>query len=156
PNHDLLRLAEAAAGRAASFIRTVERPRDPAAWARKGISDFVTSVDREAERLITETLVSGAPGSKVRGEELSPDATDADLMWVVDPLDGTTNYLHDYQPYAVSIAAVERGVLVAGVVIDIGRDIRYCAVAGQGAWRGDQRLSVSSISEPGVALIGTG
>src|SRR6185295_5503790 len=62
----------------------------------------------------------------------------------------------DYQPYGVSIAAVHHGALVAGVVIDIGRGIVYRAAAGQGAWRGDQRLRVSNLTSPAVALVGTG
>ncbi len=107
PNHDLLELAATAADRAARYIRSVPRPRDPDGWQRKGFSDFVTEVDREAERLVTETLLSGAPESVIQGEELSPDQDQsADLLWIVDPLDGTTNYLHGYPAYAVSIAAM--------------------------------------------------
>jgi myo-inositol-1(or 4)-monophosphatase len=155
-NRDLLAIAVSAARRAAGFIRETERPRDPADWQRKGPSDFVTMIDRESERLITEYLLREAPGSHVRGEELSPDDAGEDLVWVVDPLDGTTNYLHGYPAYAVSIAAVSRGVLRAGVVVDIAHDVTYRAAAGEGAWQGDTKLQVSAVQDPAAALLGTG
>jgi myo-inositol-1(or 4)-monophosphatase len=90
------------------------------------------------------------------GEELSPETSNADLLWVVDPLDGTTNYLHGYPAYAVSIAAVVEGRLAAGVVVDVERDREFHALAGGGAWCGERRLEVSQVGEPTFALIGTG
>ncbi len=153
---DLLCLATAAAQRGAEHVRSAERPADPAAWSLKGVSDFVTQVDRDAEALIADVLLDGAPGSVVLGEELSPDAAAADLVWVVDPLDGTTNYLHQYPAYGVSVAAVSGGVLAAGVVVDVDRRITYHATAGGGAWQGETRLEVSRVSDPAHALIGTG
>ena len=122
---DLLRLATAAAERGAAYVRSVERPADPAAWSLKGVSDFVTQVDRDTEALIANALLEGAPGSVVLGEELSPNAAAAaaDLVWVVDPLDGTTNYLHQYPSYGVSVAAVSGGELAAGVVVAVDRCI---------------------------------
>jgi myo-inositol-1(or 4)-monophosphatase len=155
-HQDLLHLATAAARRAAEFIRTVERPTDPTDWGLKGVSDFVTRVDRDSEALIGETLLAGAPEATVLGEELSPDAGSSGLVWVVDPLDGTTNYLHEYPAYAVSIAAMVDGALAAGVVLDVTRDLLYHASAGGGAWCGERRLHVSRVTEPALALIGTG
>ncbi len=155
-HRNLVDLAEAAARRGAERIRTHPRPH-PAEWGVKGQSDFVTAVDRAAERAIVETLVDGAPGSVVMGEELSPEATGSTaLVWIVDPLDGTTNYLHGYPTYAVSVAARVHGQLVAGVVLDVDRGLLYRAEAGAGAWCGDQRLSVSPVRDPKLALIGTG
>jgi myo-inositol-1(or 4)-monophosphatase len=90
------------------------------------------------------------------GEELSPEDVQADLVWVVDPLDGTTNYLHGYPQYAVSIAAVASGSLAAGVVADIDRNTTYHAEAGGGSWCGERRLAVSTIVDPALSLIGTG
>jgi len=149
-------LARSAAERAARYIRQVPRPNDPRLWDKKGQHDFVTSVDREAERLITEALTEGEPGSVVLGEELNPEAASGDLVWVVDPLDGTTNYLHGYPQYAVSIGAVVHGELAVGVVADIARDLTYHGITGGGAWCGDRKLQVSTIHEPALALIGTG
>lgn len=154
-NHDLLDLALTAARRAAGYIRAAAPP-DPGTWDRKAKSDFVTAIDRGAERLIAETLSAGSPNSTIIGEELSPAPAGADLAWVVDPLDGTTNFLHRYPAYAVSIAAVRDAAPVAGVVLDVSRDLAYTAVAGHGAWCGADRLRVSSVSDPTLALLGTG
>lgn len=157
----LVDLAERAAHRAAGFIRSAHRP-DAAAWDRKGRNDFATEVDREAERLIAETLLGGTPGSVIVGEELTPTGGRADgqtngsVTWVVDPLDGTTNFLHNYPAYAVSIAATVDGQLVAGIVVDIVRDLTYGAVAGEGASCNGRPIHVSNIGEPALALIGTG
>jgi myo-inositol-1(or 4)-monophosphatase len=153
---DLVRLAQVAAERAAGYVRGVERPANPASWTRKAVNDFVTHVDREAERLVSETLLAGEPGSVVMGEELSPTRQAAGLLWVVDPLDGTTNYLHGYPQYAVSVGAVIDGVLAAGAVADVVRQVTYTGTRGGGAWCGGTRLSVSASTTPAAALIGTG
>jgi myo-inositol-1(or 4)-monophosphatase len=154
---DLLDLAITAAEAAAGHIRSVERPAGPAAWTLKGRHDFVTDVDRAAEQIIADILLAGEPGSCILGEELSPDAAEGDgLLWVVDPLDGTTNFLHGLPWYAVSIAAAVDGVLEAGVVINVPAAERFEARRGGGAWRGRQRLTVSAIDDPAFALIGTG
>ncbi|MBI3081958.1 MAG: inositol monophosphatase, partial [Gemmatimonadetes bacterium] len=130
----------------------------------KGLLDYVTEVDRASEQLIAEALTRAVPGSEVLGEELSPQRArraqsptlPSQLLWVVDPLDGTTNYLHGYPQYAVSIAALVDGQLVAGVVLDVERNLVYHATAGGGAWCDGERLAVSGVTEPSLSLIGTG
>jgi myo-inositol-1(or 4)-monophosphatase len=156
-SNDLLRLGTAAARAGAEFLRTVPRPAREA-WETKGTNDFVTEVDRRAEEIIAAVLLAGEPGATVVGEELAPDPDRArrGLAWVVDPLDGTTNFLHDYPQWGVSLAGAVDGVLQAGVVFDVPRDLCYVAARGHGAWLGDRRLAVSAVGEPGVALIGTG
>ncbi len=155
---DLLSAAQSAAQRAAGYIRSVEHPPSPASWDLKGASDFVTQVDRDAEAIITETLLARFPESTVVGEELAPalGRIGSGLSWIVDPLDGTTNFLHRYPAYAVSIAALADGHLAAGVVVDVCRDRVYTATQGGGAWCGENRLRASEITEPKHALIGTG
>jgi myo-inositol-1(or 4)-monophosphatase len=153
---DLVRLATTAAARAAEFLRAVERPRDPAGWTRKGRNDFVTECDSQAERLISQLLLQETPGSTLRGEELSPTAEAGGLVWIVDPIDGTTNFLHGFPVYAVSIAAQVDGVLEAGVVLHVEPNDLYYAWKGGGAWRAERRLEVSPIAEPAHALVGTG
>lgn len=153
---DLLHLCRAAAERAAAYLRGVERPADPARWTLKGSRDFVTEVDRTAEGIVAEVLLAAEPGSRIVGEELSPELTTEGLVWVVDPLDGTTNFLHDFPSYAVSVAATVDGVIEAGVVIQVPRHEVYSASRGAGAWQGERRLAVSTIEDPGFALIGTG
>ena len=153
---DLLHLARLAADRAGGYLRSVERPADPSAWTVKGGRDFVTEVDRNAERVITDVLLAAEPGSRIVGEELNPAVVREGLVWIVDPLDGTTNFLHDFPSYAVSIAAAVDGELLAGVVLHVPRQECYTAARGAGAWQGERRLSVSSITDPAYALIGTG
>jgi myo-inositol-1(or 4)-monophosphatase len=153
---DLLHLARAAAARAGSYLRSVERPADPSRWTFKGSRDFVTEVDRTAEQMIAETLLAAMPGGRMIGEELRPEIVTDGLVWIVDPLDGTTNFLHDFPSYAVSIAAAVDGVLQAGVVLQVPRNEMYHAWRDGGAWQGERRLAVSAIEDPAFALIGTG
>ncbi|MGZ8392051.1 MAG: inositol monophosphatase family protein [Gemmatimonadales bacterium] len=153
---DLLHLARTAAARAGTYLRSVQRPADPTGWTLKGRRDFVTEVDRTAEQVIADILLAGEPGGRVVGEELSPTIQTDGLVWVVDPLDGTTNFLHGFPSYAVSIAGALDGVLQAAVVLQVPRDETYSASRGGGAWLGDRRLAVSAIAEPEFALIGTG
>jgi myo-inositol-1(or 4)-monophosphatase len=153
---DLLHLARTAADQAGSYLRKVERPSNPAGWTLKGSRDFVTEVDRTAERMIADTLLAGEPGSKMVGEEFSPALTTEGLVWIVDPLDGTTNFLHGFPSYAVSIAAAVDGELEAGVVLHVPGNQTFSASRGGGAWMDEQRIKVSTIGEPEFALIGTG
>jgi myo-inositol-1(or 4)-monophosphatase len=155
PHLDLLHIATQAAGRAGEYLQSIPRP-DSTSWIRKGRANFVTEVDRTAEQLIRQVLLDGVPGSTVVGEELSPEVVTRGLVWIVDPLDGTTNFLHGVPGYAVSIAAAVDGVLEIGVVLELPSGRLFRASQGGGAWLGDQRLRVSSIDEPADALIGTG
>lgn len=152
----LVEVARRAALAAATEIRGRERPKSTAWSLKDGPSDFATEVDRAAERLIGDVLLEAFPDSTVMGEELSPEVVGSGLLWVVDPLDGTVNYLHDYPAYAVSIAALVDGALSAGVVVDVDRERVYHATAGGGAWCGERRLRVSTVRAPAHALIGTG
>jgi myo-inositol-1(or 4)-monophosphatase len=139
-------------------LRTAPRPATQA-WTEKGQHDFATEVDRAAEGLIADILTRGEPESVIVGEELSPQRAltgGADIVWIVDPLDGTTNFLHGYPQYAVSIGCMVEGKLAAGVIHDVNRTSTYRATRGGGAFEGDTRLSVSPIAEPRLALIGTG
>jgi myo-inositol-1(or 4)-monophosphatase len=153
---DLLHLARAAAQRAAGYLGSVERPADPTAWALKGSRDFVTEVDRRAEQLVSEILLAAEPGSRIVGEELHPELVTNGLVWIVDPLDGTTNFLHDFPSYAVSVAAAVDGTLEAAAIVNVPTGDTYTASRGGGAWHGDRRLAVSAIKDPAFALIGTG
>jgi len=162
-NHDLelLTIAQRAGERAAAYIRSVTGTlgapvRGGVAALDKGRHDWVTEVDRESERLIAEVLHAATPGSHLMGEEGSPGFRQEGLVWIVDPLDGTTNFVHGYPQYAVSIAAARDGVLEAAVVVDITRECCYGAVRGRGAWCAGTRLQVSPTAEPGRALLGTG
>ncbi len=152
----LARLAERATARAGAYLAGAPRP-DPSAWDAKGHHDFVTALDRGAEERITETLLRAEPSSRVMGEEFTPDNTDTrGLVWVVDPLDGTANFLHGHPSWAVSIGAAIDGVLVAGSIFHVPGRRRYTAWTGGGAWAGETPLRVSAITTPSLAMIGTG
>ncbi len=153
---DLLSAATAAAERAAAYLRSARRPDGPAAWTVKDQRDFVTEVDRTSETLITEVLRERTPVGRVVGEELSPELVRDGLVWIVDPLDGTTNFLHGIPAWAVSVAAAVDGVLEAGVVFDVPHGERFDAMRGRGAHLGERPLRVSTIETPEYAVIGTG
>ncbi len=155
---DLVDVARQAAAAAAAQLRRYP-PAGALDWVEKGRHDFVTDAVRRAEALISEALTRAVPGSTVVGEELSPNAARTGaVVWIVDPLDGTTNFLHGYPQYAVSIGALVDGVLRIGVIHDVVRDVDYWGASGLGAWEGagERRLRVSGLTEPRHALVGTG
>jgi myo-inositol-1(or 4)-monophosphatase len=146
-----------AAREAAAFVVEQSQRLPELDWQPKSRVDFVSAVDTGAEERIRAVLATRFAGATIIGEELSPDETRMDgVVFVVDPLDGTTNFLHGLQQYAVSIACVVDGVPQAGVVHDIPRDVQYFARRGAGAYRENVRLAVSRIDTPPRALIGTG
>jgi len=154
--NNLVAVATEAARRAAAMIRAAPMP-NLSDWTQKTRHDFVTTVDRDAERLIADALTNAVPGSEVIGEELTPGVrSDAQLVWIVDPLDGTTNFLHGYPQYAVSIAAVREQQLVAGVVHDVAHDHVFTATHGGGARLDGRPIQVSHVADPERALVGTG
>jgi len=155
---ELLDVAIEAASRAAGIVESSAGDRSALVWKEKGESDFVTDVDTRAESAIVAAIRSGSPDARIVGEELSPDGiTDgAGVTFVVDPLDGTTNFLHGYPEYAISIAVMRDRELVAGVVRNLTRDETFTATRGGGAYLNGQRISVSPQTEPYRALIGTG
>lgn len=153
----LARTVRAAAVGAGEIIRSAAATSSSLVWEHKGAADFVSEVDRNAEQHILSVLGKEFPGAIVIGEEFSPEAVSAGgLAFIIDPLDGTTNFLHGFPSYAVSIAAALDSVLQAGVVLHVPRNEIYSAFRGGGAWLGEQRLNVSSIADPEFALIGTG
>ncbi|MBS0384993.1 MAG: inositol monophosphatase [Proteobacteria bacterium] len=125
--------------------------------SRKGPSDFVSSADLKAEKTLFEELSKGRPGYGFLMEERGAvEGTDKSHRWIVDPLDGTTNFLHGIPHFAISIGLEREGVLVAGVIYNIARDELFWAEKGAGAYLNDRRLRVAGRSEMRDALIGTG
>lgn len=122
----------------------------------KGEIDLVTSVDRESERLILETLKRAFPGYAVLAEESSPAWKDREWCWVIDPLDGTTNYSKGFPFFCVSIALARRGVAVAGAVYNPVLDEMFTAVRGGGAFLNGKRIRVSAVSKLDEAFLSTG
>ena len=123
----------------------------------KGPADFVTKADREAERIIKEELRGARPSYGWVGEETGvEEGEDPTRRWIVDPLDGTTNFLHGLPHWAVSIALEHKGEIVAGVVFDAAKDELYFAEKGLGAYMNETRLRVSGRRNMMEAIFATG
>ena len=123
----------------------------------KGPGDFVSSADRKAEQTIFEELSKARPGYGFLMEERGEvEGADKSHRWLVDPLDGTTNFLHGLPFFAVSIGLEREGQLVAGLVYNPATDDMYVAEKGQGAWHNNRRLRVAARRDLSEALIGTG
>ena len=153
----LLATCVAAAARAAEIIQRGAAARYSLTWELKSPTDFVSDVDRDSERAIAEVVAQRHPGARLLGEELSPSMAERDgIVFIADPLDGTTNFLHGFPSYAVSIAALLDGELAAGVVLNAANGELFTATAGGGARRNGEPISASSIADPSRALIGTG
>ncbi len=171
PEHrELLAIARRAAEAAVAVIRAAAPRARSIDWRNKAPADFVSEVDVEAEARILEVVVKELPEARVLAEEsaveIDTTALRKGLALVVDPLDGTTNFLHGYPEYAVSIAVLRDGAPVAAVVVNVPRDEWFTATKGAGTFaaRGSVgaaagaalRCAVSTITDPRRALIGTG
>ena len=121
----------------------------------KGHADFVSEVDQQAELEIIHTIKEAYPEHAINAEESGKSAGN-EFEWIIDPLDGTTNFLHGIPQYAVSIAMREKGVLKVAVVFDPLKDELFTAVKGEGALLNDRRIRVSGTNDMGYALLATG
>jgi len=147
----------AAAARGAEAVRAGEAERERLVWESKSRFDFVSDVDRASEAAIAETVRQRHPEATLLAEEGSPDVqATSGLVFVADPLDGTTNFLHGVPWYAVSVAALMDGEVLAGAVLNAATGELFTATAGGGARRAGQPTHVSVIDEPSRALIATG
>ncbi len=156
--HPTLTIAVKAARRAGNVITRGARDLDLLTVTSKGPKDFVSEVDREAERQIVETLLDAYPDHAILAEEgTAKDANiDAENVWIIDPLDGTTNYLHGFPQYCVSIALAHRGQVTQAVIFDPCRNDLFTATRGRGAFLNDHRIRVSRRAHLRECLIGTG
>ena len=155
---ELCALAIDIARKAGTLLR--DRPDDLAADAKSTPTDTVTVMDRRSEQLILDLLAPRRPGDRVLAEESGAqrlgDAPATGVTWVVDPLDGTVNYLYGIPHYAVSVAADVDGTVVAGAVYDVCRDEMYAATRGGGATRDGTTLRCTTQADPAFALTATG
>lgn len=153
--HPMLNIAVRAARKAGDIIvRHLDRVQELEIRA-KGKNDYVSEVDRMAESAVIEVLHRAYPDHAVLAEE-SGEHGQSEFQWVIDPLDGTTNFLHGYPQFAVSIALKHKGRIEQGVIYDPMRQELYTASRGRGALLNDRRVRVSK--RPGLegALLGTG
>lgn len=153
--HPMLNTAVKAARKAGAIINRAANDIDRLTVQAKRPRDYVSEVDRLAEQAIIETLLDAYPGHGILAEE-SGRSGGEDYVWVIDPLDGTTNFLHGVPQYAVSIALVHKGVLQHAVVYDPTRNELFTASRGAGAFLNERRIRVSKQHKLDDALIGTG
>ena len=162
PNAELLDLARHVATTAGELIHRRRSEGVEVAQSKTAPEDIVTFADRESEDLIRGLLAEARPGDGFFGEESEATASETGLTWVVDPIDGTVNYLYDIPDYAVSVAVVEGGPdpltwrALAGCVVNPSSGDVYTAAAGTGAFLGGRRLSVRTGVPLALALVGTG
>ncbi|MFM7506334.1 MAG: inositol monophosphatase family protein [Rubrivivax sp.] len=156
--HPMLNIAVKAARTAGSIINRAALDLDVLKVGSKGPNDFVSEVDRNAEAAIIETLLEAYPGHGILAEESGREhgARDSEYVWIIDPLDGTTNFLHGFPVYAVSIALAVRGQVQQAVVYDPTRNDLFIASRGSGAFLNDRRLRVSRRTRLSDSLVGTG
>lgn len=157
--HPMLNTAIKAARRGASIINRAALDLEQIRVTEKRRNDFVTEIDQAAERAIVDVLLKAYPTHAVLAEESGASANlqeNNEFVWIIDPLDGTTNFIHGFPQYCVSIALQQRGLITQAVVFDPTRNDLFIASKGDGAYLNDKRLRVSKCDKMADSLIGTG
>ncbi len=154
--HPMLNTAIKAARRAGNVINRASLDLGQLTIGVKQQNDFVTEVDRAAEATIIETLREVYPSHAILAEESGLSEQTSEFQWIIDPLDGTTNFIHGFPQYAISIALAHKGVLTQAVVYDPNRNELFTATKGGGAFLNDKRIRVSKCVKLEASLLGTG
>jgi myo-inositol-1(or 4)-monophosphatase len=155
--HPILNIAVKAARRAGSLINRAALDSGGLQVKTKRANDFVTEVDKAAEAAIIAAIHAAYPEHAILGEESGPSGAEkAEYRWIIDPIDGTTNFIHGFPQYCVSIGVEHRGSLAHGVVYDPVKNELFTASKGRGAFLNDRRIRVSKCIKLGDALVGTG
>lgn len=154
--HPILNVATKAAREAGKIINRASQNVGSLKIQTKDYNDFVSEVDRSAEEAIISILKEAYPTHGFYGEESGKTNVDAENIWIIDPLDGTTNFLHNFPCYCVSIALQERGVLTQAVIYDPVHNDLFTATKGRGAFLNDKRIRVTNRSKLQDSLISTG
>src|SRR5689334_22327816 len=154
--HPLLNIAVKAARRAGSIINRAALDRSALEVRSKNRNDFVTQIDKASEAAIIDIIHKAHPDHAILAEESGASAQKSEYCWIIDPLDGTTNFIHGFPQYCVSIAVQHRGATAHGVVYDPGRNELFTASKGRGAFLDDRRIRVSKCAQLKAALVGTG
>lgn len=153
--HPMLNIAIKAARRAGTLINRASMDLERINVARKGPRDYVTEVDRAAEESIVEMLRAAYPDHSILGEEFGLQGPEqAECQWIIDPLDGTTNFIHGLPNYAVSIALTQCGLITQAVIYDPSRNELFTASRGNGTFLNDRRVRVSGRTRYHEALLG--
>jgi myo-inositol-1(or 4)-monophosphatase len=154
--HPMLNIAVRAARRAGSIINRAALDSGGLRVTSKRAKDFVTQVDHAAEEAIIDIVRKSYPEHGFVAEESGTANADAEHVWIIDPLDGTTNFIHGFPQYCVSIGIKSRGALAHAVIYDPARNELFTASKGRGAFLNDRRIRVSALTRFGDALVGTG
>ena len=154
--HPMLSVAVKAARQAGDIINFAARDLGQLRIQTKSYNDFVSEVDHAAEKAIIDTLKYAYPDHGFLGEESGDTNKEAENIWIIDPLDGTTNFLHSFPQYCVSIALQQKGVLTQAVIYDPVRNDLFTATKGRGAFLNDKRIRVTSRTKLQASLISTG
>ena len=154
--HPMLNIAVKAARRAGAIINRASQDIGTLTVKSKNYNDFVSEVDVAAERVIIDTLKDAYPDHGFLGEESGSSENQSDFIWIIDPLDGTTNFLHNFPQYCVSIALQHKGEITQAVIYEPNRNDLYTATKGRGAFLNDKRIRVSKCDKLQQSLIGTG
>ena len=156
--HPMLNVAVKAARAAGAIINRAALDVESVRVSVKQTNDFVTEIDQAAEAIIIETLLTAYPGHGILAEESGSEqgAEDSEFVWIIDPLDGTTNFIHGFPVYCVSIALSVRGKIEQAVVYDPTRNDLFCATKGRGAYMNDRRIRVAKRTRLQECLISTG
>jgi myo-inositol-1(or 4)-monophosphatase len=153
--HPTLNIAVKAARRAGSIITRASEDIGSLTVNDKSYNDFVTEVDLASEKEIIRVLKTSYPDHAFLGEETGL-SHQADNIWIIDPLDGTTNFLHGFPQYCISIALEEKGEITQAVIYDPNRNDLFTATKGQGAYLNQRRMRVSNKSKLKESILGTG
>jgi len=158
PMHPTLNIAVKAARRAGSIINRASIDLERLQISAKQHNDFVTEVDQAAEQAIIEIIHEAFPDHGILAEESGSagGSENSEVQWIIDPLDGTTNFIHGFPQYAVSIGMAEKGILQHAVIYDPCSNELFTASKGRGAFLNDRRIRVSKRIRMNEALIGTG
>lgn len=154
--HPMLNIAVRAARAGGTIIHRSMDKVDNLTVTTKAANDFVSDVDRQAEQVIIETIQKAYPDHSIKAEENGELQGNPDFQWIIDPLDGTTNFLHGFPQFAVSIAFKQNGRLSQGVVFNPVNQELFTASRGEGAMLNDRRIRISSQKGLEGALLGTG
>jgi myo-inositol-1(or 4)-monophosphatase len=157
--HPMINTAVKAARRAAAIINRASFDLDRLQVTEKKHNDFVTEVDKAAENAIIDVLENAYPDHAILAEESGASANlhdENEHVWIIDPLDGTTNFIHGFPQYCVSIALQQRGQITQAVVYDPNRNDLFTATKGAGAYLNEKRIRVTRRDKLADALIGTG
>jgi myo-inositol-1(or 4)-monophosphatase len=154
--HPMLNIAVRAARRAGSIINRAALDGGVLEVKSKRVNDYVTQVDRAAEEAIFDVVRKAYPDHGFLAEESGSSAASAQYRWIIDPLDGTTNFIHGFPQYCISIAVEQRGALVHAVIYDPVKNELFTASKGRGAFLNDRRIRVSKCARLQEALVGTG